>query len=220
MSDLRLLVLLFIFSQSVLFAQKDSTKKSFKPSGLIDAAPVAINKSDFKPQIVLRINAVDAITNLPVNARFDYYIEGDTVANTESGKVISLTIKGNEKIGIVANADGYLWKVQVFEAPLSDTSYVLKFERFKKGETITKQTSNLKLVGNFGAYGDIDILGLQVFLNLNKNAKVQISVCSEEKKKAIDFLMKKLEKGRICLKKCRYQGQTNLESITMKIMKA
>lgn len=219
MSDLRLLVLLFIISQSVLFAQKDSTKKSFKPYGLIDAAPVAIDKSDFKPQIVLTINAVDAITDLPVNARFDYYSYEDTVINTENGKVISLVISGNEKIGIVSNARGYIWQTQIFDTPLSDTSYVLKFETINKGQTIIKQTGNLTPKNDLGTYFDLDILGLQEFLNLNKNVKVQISVCSEEKKKAIDFLVKNVKKRHICLKKCRSQGQTNFEAIVMKILK-
>lgn len=219
MSDLRLLVLLFFIPQSFLFAQKDSTQKSFKPYGLIDAAPVAINKNDFKPQIVLTINAVDAITDLPVNARFDYYLYGDTVVNTENGKVISLTLNGNEKIGIISNARGYIWQTQVFDTPISDTSYVLKFVRVNKGETITKQTSNLKPQNDLGVNFDPDLLGLQEFLNLNKNVKVQISVCSVEKKKAIDLLIKNKKKGRICFKKCRNQGQTNFEAIVMKILK-
>ncbi len=143
MSNLRLLFLLLIVSQSVLFGQKDSVKKNFKPYGLIDAAPVAINKDDFKPSIILTINAVDAISNASINTKFDYYTVGDTVINTENGKVISLTINGNQKIAIVSNAKGYIWQTQTFETPFFDTSYVLKLTRINKGDIVTKQTIDL-----------------------------------------------------------------------------
>lgn len=218
MIDLRLLVLFFIVSQSVLFGQKDSIKKSFKPYGLIDAAPVAINKNDFKPQIILTIQVVDAITNSPVNAKLDYYTVGDTVMLTENGKVISITINGNQKIGIVSNAKGYIWQTQIFDAPIYDTSYVLKLLRINKGDIITKQTFDPNAQNiNSGSYINSDLLGLQEFLNLNQNVKIQISACPEAK--VLDFLRKNVDKRRFRLKKCRNLKQTNFETITVKILK-
>lgn len=218
MIDLRLLVLFFIVSQSVLFGQKDSIKKSFKPYGLIDAAPVAINKNDFKPQIILTIQVVDAITNSPVNAKLDYYTVGDTVMLTENGKVISITINGNQKIGIVSNAKGYIWQTQIFDTPIYDTSYVLKLLRINKGDIITKQTFDPNAQNiNSGSYINSDLLGLQEFLNLNQNVKIQISACAEAK--VLDFLKKNVDKRRFRLKKCRNLKQTNFETITVKILK-
>lgn len=218
MIDLRLLVLFFIVSQSVLFGQKDSIKKSFKPYGLIDAAPVAINKNDFKPQIILTIQVVDAITNSPVNAKLDYYTVGDTVMLTENGKVISITINGNQKIGIVSNAKGYIWQTQIFDTPIYDTSYVLKLLRINKSDIITKQTFDPNAQNiNSGSYINSDLLGLQEFLNLNQNVKIQISACPEAK--VLDFLRKNVDKRRFRLKKCRNLKQTNFETITVKILK-
>lgn len=218
MIDLRLLVLFIIVSQSVLFGQKDSVKKSFKPYGLIDAAPVAINKNDFKPQIILTIQVVDAITNSPVNARLDYYTVGDNVIHTENGKVISLTINGNQKIGIVSNAKGYIWQTQIIDVPIYDTSYVLKLLRINKGDIITKQTFDPNTENiNSRPYIHSDLLGLQEFLNLNQNVKIQVSACPEGK--VLDFLRKNVDKRRFRLKKCRNSKQTNLETITVKILK-
>ncbi|MDP1747555.1 MAG: hypothetical protein Q8L90_18415 [Bacteroidota bacterium] len=218
MIDLRLLVLFFIVSQSVLFGQKDSIKKSFKPYGLIDAAPVAINKNDFKPQIILKIQVVDAITNSPVNAKLDYYTVGDTIIHTENGKVISLTINGNQKIGIVSNAKGYIWQTQIIDAPVYDTSYVLKLLRINKGDIITKQTFDPNAQNiNSGSYINSDLLGLQEFLNLNQNVKIQVSACPEGK--VLDFLRKNVDKRSFRLKKCRNPKQTNFETITVKILK-
>lgn len=218
MINLRLLFLFFIVSQSVLFGQKDSIKKRFKPYGLIDAAPVAVNKNDFKPQIILTIQVVDAITNSPVNARLDYYTVRDTARLTEIGKVISLTINSNQKIGIVSNAKGYIWQTQIFDAPRNDTSYVLKLLRINKGDIITKQifdpnTQNI----NSGPYIHPDLLGLQEFLNLNQNVKIQVSACPEGK--VFDFLRKNVDKTRFRLKKCRKPKQANFETITVKILK-
>lgn len=218
MINLRLLVLFFIVSQLVLFGQKDSIKKSFKPYGLIDAAPVAINKNDFKPQIILTIQVVDAITNSPVNAKLDYYTVGDFVILTENGKVISLTINGNQKIGIVSNAKGYIWQTQIFDAPIYDTAYVLKLMRINKGDVITKQTFDTNTQNiNFGSYIHPDLIGLQEFLNLNQNVKIQISSCPDGK--VLDSFTKNVDKTRFHLKKCRKQKQTNFETITVKILK-
>ncbi len=218
MSDLRLLFLLFIVSQSVLFGQKDSVKKNFKPYGLIDAAPVAINKDDFKPSIILTVLAVDAITNSPINAKFDYYTVGDTVINTENGKVISLTINGNQKIAIVSNAKGYIWQTQTFETPFFDISYVLKLTRINKGDIVTKQTIDLNAQNiHSESYIDPDFIGLQEFLNLNQNVKIQISACPDGK--ILDFLMKNVDKKRFRLKKCKNSKLTNIETITVKILK-
>lgn len=218
MIDLRLVVLFFIVSQSVLFGQKDSVKKSFKPYGLIDAAPVAINKADFKPSIILTINVVDAITNSPITAKFDYYTVGDTAINTENGKVISLVINGNQKIGIVSNAKGYMWQTHTFDTPIYDTSYVLKLLRINKGDIITKQTIDLNAQNiHSGSYIHPDLLGLQEFLNLNQNVKIQISACPDGE--VIGFLRKNVDKRRFRLKKCRNPKQTNFETITVKILK-
>ena len=218
MINLRLLFLFNIVSQSVLFGQKDSIKKSFKPYGLIDAAPVAINKNDFKPPIILTIQDVDAITNSPINAKLDYYTVGDTVILTENGKAISLTINGNQKIGIVSNAKGYIWQTQIFDAPTYDTSYVLKLLRINKGDVITKQTFDTNTENiNSGPYIHPDLIGLQEFLRLNQNVKIQVSACPEGK--VFDFLRKNVDKRRIRLKKCRNPKQANLETITIKILK-
>jgi hypothetical protein len=218
MIDLRLLVLFIIVSQSVLFGQKDSIKKSFKPYGLIDAAPVAINKNDFKPQIILTIQVVDAITNSPVNAKLDYYTVGDTVISTENGKVISLTINGNQKIGVVSNAKGYIWQTQIVDVPIYDTSYVLKLLRINKGDIITKQTIDL-ISQNIHSepYIQPDYIGLREFLNLNQNVKIHISACPEGK--VLDFLRLNADKRRFRFKKCRNQKQRNFETITVKILK-
>lgn len=218
MIDLRLLFLLFIVSQSVLFGQKDSIKKSFKPYGLIDAAPVAINKNDFKSQIILTIQVVDAITDSPVNAKLDYYTVGDSAISTEIGKVISLTINVNQKTGIVSNAKGYIWHTQIFDAPTNDTSYVLKLLKINKGDIITKQAFDLNLRNiNSGSNIHPDLLGLQEFLNLNQNVKIQICACPEGK--VFDFLRKNVDKTRFRLKKCRNPKPTNFETITLKILK-
>lgn len=218
MIDLRLMFLLFIVSQSVLFGQKDSVKKSFKPYGLIDAAPVAINKNDFKPQVILTIQVVDANTNSPVNAKLDYYTVGDTVISTENGKVISLPINGNQKIAIVSNAKGYIWQTQIFDTPIYDTSYVLKLLRINKGDIISKPTFDLNTQNiDSGYYIHPDLLGLQEFLNLNQNVKIQISACPEGK--VLDFFRKSVDKRRFRLKKCRNTKQTNFEIIYVKILK-
>lgn len=218
MIELRLLFLFIIVSQSVLFGQKDSIKKSFKPYGLIDAAPVAINKNDFKPLIILTIQVVDAITNSPINARLDYYTVGDSVILTENGKVISLTINGNQKIGIVSNAKGYIWQTQIFDAPIYDTAYVLKLMGINKGDVITKQTFNANRQNiNSGPYIHPDLIGLQEFLNLNQNVEIQISACPDGK--VLDSFRKNVDKRRFRLKKCGNPKQTNLETITVKILK-
>ncbi|MCE9540776.1 MAG: hypothetical protein K8R85_16380 [Bacteroidetes bacterium] len=218
MIELRILFLILIVSQSVLFGQKDSTKKNFKPYGLIDAAPVAINKNDFKPPIILTIEPVDAITNAPVNAKLDYYTVGDGIIRSENGKVISLTINGNQKIIIVSNAQGYIWQTQIFNTPISDTSYVLKLLRINKGDNITKQTIDLNLQNiHSESYVNPEYLGLKEFLNLNKNVKIQVSACPEGEIRG--FLIKNIDKRRFCLKKCKNSKQTNFETITLKILK-
>lgn len=218
MIELRLLFLFIIVSQSVLFGQKDSIKKSFKPYGLIDAAPVAINKNDFKPQVILTIQVVDAITNSPINAKLDYYTLGDTVILTENGKVISLTINGNQKIGIVSNAKGYIWQTQIIDLPIYDTSYVLKLLRINKGDIIIKQTFDANRQNiNSGPYIHPDLIGILEFLNLNQNVKIQISACPDGK--VLDYFTKNVDKTRFRLKKCRKQKQTNFETITVKILK-
>lgn len=218
MIDLRLVFLFFIVSQSVLFGQKDSIKKSFKPYGLIDAAPVAVNKNDFKPQIILTIQVVDAITNSPVNAKLDYYSVGDNVILTENGKVISLTLNGNQKIGIVSNAKGYIWQTQIIDVPIYDTSYVLKLLKINKGDIITKQSFDTNTQNiNSGSYIHTDLIGLQEFLNLNQNVKIQISACPDGK--VLDSFRKNVDKRRFRLKKCRNPKQANLETITVKILK-
>lgn len=216
--ELRIFFLIFIASQSVLFGQKDSIKKNFKPYGLIDAAPMAINKDDFKPPIILTINAVDANTNSPVNTKLDYYTVGDMGISSENGKVISLTVNGNQKIAIVSNAKGYIWQTQIFNTPIYDTSYVLKLQRINKADIITKQTIDPDLQNiHSESYVNPDYLGLQEFLNLNKNVKIQISACPEGG--IHDFLMKNVDKRRFCLKKCKNSKQTNFETITLKILK-
>ncbi|MES2140684.1 MAG: hypothetical protein V4511_13330 [Bacteroidota bacterium] len=218
MMELRIFFLIFIASQSVLFGQKDSIKKNFKPYGLIDAAPMAINKDDFKPPIILTINAVDANTNSPVNTKLDYYTVGDMGISSENGKVISLTVNGNQKIAIVSNAKGYIWQTQIFNTPIYDTSYVLKLQRINKADIITKQTIDPDLQNiHSESYVNPDYLGLQEFLNLNKNVKIQISACPEGG--IHDFLMKNVDKRRFCLKKCKNSKQTNFETITLKILK-
>ncbi|MES2286958.1 MAG: hypothetical protein V4547_14805 [Bacteroidota bacterium] len=218
MSDLRLLLLLFIVSQSVVFGQKDSVKKKFKPYGLIDAAPVAINKEDFRPSIIITIQAVDAITNSPINAKFDYYTVGDTVISTENGKVISLAINGNQKMGIVSNAKGYIWHTQTFDTPIYDTSYVLKLLRINKGDIITRETVELSSQNTHPEpYIDPDYIGLREFLNLNQNVKIQVSDCPEGK--VSEFLLKSVDKRRFRIKKCKNPKQINFETITVKILK-
>lgn len=218
MTGQRLLLLFFIVFHSVLFGQKDSIKKTFKPYGLIDAAPVAINKNDFRPPVILTIQVVDAITNSPLNARLNYFTVGDTTIHTENGKVLSLTINGNQKIVIVSNAKGYIWQTQIFDTPISDTSYVLKLLRLNKGDIITKQTIDLNLQNvHSESYVNPDLLGLKEFLNLNKNIKIQISACPEGEIQG--FLMKNIDKRRFCLKKCKNSKQTNFETITLKILK-
>ena len=221
MISLRLLFLLLILEQPVLFAQTDSIiiKKSFKPYGLIDAAPVAISKDDFKPQITITIQAVDAITNLPLNVNFEYYTFGDSVISTQNGKVVSLAVNRYEKIVIASNVTGYLWQTQIFETPESDTSYVLKFIRFRKGDRITKHTTDFNLrdkksESNFQHY----LFGLQEFLKLNSGVKIQIIACPELREEVYSYLIKNSDKKRIRFKSCRNQKHANFGTITIKIL--
>src|ERR1035437_5603966 len=102
MNYLHSIFLCLIVSSSILLAQTDSTKKNFKPYSLIDAAPVAINKNDFKPQINLSIQSIDAITGLPIDAKINYYTFGDSIVIAKNGKAVSWAAQGNEKIIIVS----------------------------------------------------------------------------------------------------------------------
>ena len=220
MNYLRLLFLLLIVEQTVLFAQKDSIiKKGFKPYSLIDAAPVAISKDDFKPQINITIQAVDALTNLPLDVKFDYYTFGDSIISTQNGKIVSLAINRNEKIVIAMNATGYLWQTQIFDTPESDTSYILKFTRLKKGDSITKHTKDFNLPdykyeSNFQHY----LFGLQEFLKLNSSVKIQIVAYPELKEKVYSLLIKNSVKKRVRFKSCRNQKDTNFGTIIIKIL--
>lgn len=219
MNHLRFLFLLLIVGQTVLFAQKDSIKKSFKPYGLIDAAPVAINKEDFNPQTFLTIHAVDAISNLPVIAKFDYYNSGDNVVNTENGEVVSLTLNRHEKTSIIANAPGYVWQTQIFDNLESDSSYVLKFSRIKKGEIIKIPcidftTQDNKLNSNIHA----SLFGISEFLKLNSNVEIKLCACSKWKEEIHSFLIKNCDNKRLRFKSCRNQKQTDSGSITIKIL--
>ena len=174
MTYLRILFLLLIVNQSFLFAQFDSIKKSFKPYGLIDAAPVAIDKNDFKPQISISIQSVDLITNVPIDAKIDYFTASDSILTEKSGKVVSIQTTGNEKIVLILNATGYMFHSQPLNTPLSDTSYVFKFSKIKKGDKIM-----LHAESQFHS----DLLALQEFLKLNSGVKIQIFCypCGAEK---------------------------------------
>lgn len=221
MASLRLLFLLLILEHPLLFAQTDSIiiKKSFKPYGLIDAAPVAINKDDFKPQITITIQPVDAITNLPLHVNFEYYTFGDSVISTKNGKLVSLAVNRNEKIVIAYNATGYLWQTQIFETPESDTSYVLKFIRFKKGDRITKHTTDFNLRDKKSeSYFHPDLLGLQEFFKLNPGLKIQVVVCPAEMEEVYSQLIKNSNKKRIRFKSCRSQKHANFGTFTIKIL--
>ena len=90
--------------------------------------------------------------------------------------------------------------------------------KINKGDIIAKHTFDLNAQNiHSGSYIHPDLLGLQEFLNLNQNVKIQISACPDSK--VLDFLRKNFDKGRFRLKKCRNPKQTNFETITVKILK-
>jgi len=203
-----------------LFSQTDTIKKSFKPYGLIDAAPVAISKEDFKPQIDVTIRAEDAISNLPLEARFNYYTSEDTAIKTGNGNLVSLIINPNEKITIVSNAKGYIGQSLFFDVHDSDTAFVLKFSRLKKGDIVTIHICNFSLHDNkiepcFYA----DLLELKEFLKLNPSVKIEIIACPKTKKIIHSYLIKSFDKQRFHVKSCGNQKGKNYETITIKILR-
>lgn len=211
--------LFLIIGQSVLFAQTDSTKKKFKPYGLIDAAPVAISKDDFKPQITMTIHSVDATTSLPLDALIDYYTFGDSSVTAINGKVVSFHTNGNEKIILVSNASGYFWQTRIFNTPISDTSYVLKFQKIRKGDEITLHNVDFNLqYNNFESFFYADLLGLKESLKLNPGLKIQIFGCPKGKEEVFFHLIKNNSKKRIRIKSFSSRKQTTFETITIKIL--
>ena len=219
MNYLHSIFLCLIVSSSVLLAQTDSTKKSFKPYSLIDAAPVAINKNDFKPQINFSIQSVDAITNLPIDAKINYYTFGDSTVTAKNGKTIFLAAQGNEKIIIVSNASGYIWQTQIFKTPLADTSYVLKFKKIIKGDEITIHNIDFSFKNNkFESFFYSDLMGIQEFLKLNSSVKIEIYCCPKDKEEVFFHLIKNSDKKRFHFKNCRNEERTDFKKITIKII--
>ncbi len=212
-----LLFYLFLASQSFLFAQTDSVKKKFKPYGLIDAAPVAINKDDFKPQIILTMQAMDALTNIPVNVRIDYYTFGDSTINTENGKVVSVPVNVNKKTVIVSNATGYIWQTQIVDSLDTDTSYPLKVKGIKKGDIITKFfTPPNPQMNRWETNLYADLIGISEFLKLNPSVKIQLSISPKGKKIIESYFSGKIDKKRFLLK-CNPK-QTNPDTFIVKII--
>ncbi len=202
MNYLRLLFLFLIATQSVLSAQSDSTKKSFKPYGLIDAAPVAINKNDFKPQINITIQSIEVTTNKPVDAKIAYFTFSDSIKLEKKGKEVSIATIGNEKITIISNAHGYMWQTQEFNTPVFDTSYVLKFSKIKKGDKITLHYEPLFYK---------NLLIFQEFLKINPGVKIQISCDPDSAEKVFLNQVQNIDKKRIRInslqnKKQKYSG--------------
>ena len=219
MDFLHLLFLFLIVGQPVLFAQKDTIKKGFKPYGLIDAAPVAVSDADFKPQINIAIQPVDALTNIPVNVTMDYYVFGDGIMRTEKVSIISLTSNRNEKLIIILNAPGYLWQTQIFNTPESDTSLVLKLTRLKKGEIITMRAVDFNIkepLVESPVY--FDLLGLSGFLKINSSIKIQVVACSKWKNDLYSFLIKNTDKKRFRFKNCRNPEPGSFETLSVKIL--
>lgn len=213
------LFLLLTIGQSALFAQPDSIKKSFKPYGLIDAAPVAIDKADFRPDISIFIKAIDAISGLPVEAHIVYYTPGDSILSMAIGKAVSVIAKNNETIVIVSNAAGYIWQTQLFNAPDTDTSYILKFTRIKKGDIITKHPTEPDSYDNkFESHFHSQLVGLQGFLKINPNVNIQMYICQKRKEEVSSFLTKNNYKKRFRLKNCRNPNLANFDTITIKIL--
>ena len=217
MNYLHSIFLYLIVSSSVLLAQTDSIKKSFKPYSLVDAAPVAINKNDFKPQINLSIQSVDAITGLPIDAKINYYTFGDSTVIAKNGKTISFATLGNEKIIIVSNASGYIWQTKIFKTPLADTSYVLKFKRIRKGDEITLHNIDFNFKNNkFESLFYADLLGIQEFLKLNSSVKIEIYCCPKDKEEVFFHLIKNSNKKRFHFKNCRNGESSDFKNITIK----
>ena len=215
MNFLHLLFLYSLVCQSVLFAQTDTIKKKFKPYGLIDAAPVAINKGDFKPQISLTINSVATTTNLSLEASLAFYTFSDSSVIAKKGKVVSFPTKGNEKIAIFSNAIGYMSLIQIFDTPLSDTSYILKFKKIKKGERIKLfdiSLSNTKSDSPLNFY----LSGLREFIKLNPTVNIEIYGFPKEKEKVFFDQIKNNDSKRIHFKNSLDQRQT--KTITIKIL--
>lgn len=219
MNNLYSIFLCLTVPSFVLLAQTDSIKKSFKPYSLIDAAPVAINKDDFKPQINLSIQSVDAVIGLPLDAKINYYTFGDSIVTAKNGKAISLAALDNEKIIIVSNASGYIWQTQIFKTPLADSSYVLKFKRIRKGDEITIHKIDFTLKNNkFESLFYADLLGIQEFLKLNSSVKIEIYCCPKDKEEVFFHLIKNSDKKRFHFKNCRNEETTDLKKITIKIL--
>lgn len=219
MNYLHSIFLCLIVSQSVLLAQTDSIKKSFKPYSLIDAAPVAINKNDFKPRINFSIQSVDAITNLPIDAKINYYTFGDSTVTAKKGKAVSLAAQGNEKIIIVSNASGYIWQTQIFKTPLTDTSYILKFKKIVKGDEITLHNIGFNFKNNkFESLFYADLLDIQEFMKLNSSVKIEIYCCPKDKEEIFFHLIKNSDKKRFHFKNCRNEEGTDFKNITIKIL--
>ncbi len=219
MNHLRFLLLFLIVGQSFLFAQKDTIRKSFKPYGLIDAAPIAVNIGDFKPDVNVTIQTYDSISNLPAASQFCYYTFGDTVLNKTEGKEVSLTAKRNGKIIIVSNVPGYIWHAQMLDIHEADTSFVLKFIKFRKGDIITKQFIDINSTDNkFESFFYPDLIGLHEFLKLNPGVKIQMTVCSKLEEKIFADLLKKCGKNQFHLKRCSKQMKANFGTITIKIL--
>ena len=219
MNYLNSLFLYLIIGQSVLFAQTDSTKKSFKPYGLIDAAPIAISKDDFKPPINLAIQTVDEITKLPVDAKINTYVFGDSVISTKNGKAVSFAANGNEKIVVISNAQGYIWNAKIFKTTLTDMSCILELKRIRKGDEIVIKNVDLSSKNNISESAFYaDLYGLQEFLKLNLGIKIQISGCPKEREEVFFQMIKDSNRKRFSFKNGRKPKQVNNATITIKII--
>lgn len=218
MKHLQLLFFIFIVSHSQLFSQTDSVK-SFKPYGLIDAAPFAINKNDFKPNVTITIHAVDAVTNLPLNTLFEYYIFDDSVVKVANGSVTSITAERNERIVIISNLKGFIWQSHIINIADSDTSYVLKIKKLKNKDEITKNYTDFNISDNqLKPYFYPELLGLNQFLKLNTSIKVEITGYPKEREKAFTQLLNNEVKKRLLFKTQKKQKKIKTNTITIKIL--
>ncbi len=219
MCYLRLIFLVFLFIQSVLFAQADSTKKKFKPSGLIDAAPVAIDKADFSPTINITIQAVDATSKQPLEARIAYYISGDSLVTIKNGKEVSISAKSGQEIVIVSNVARYIWQTQIINTSQSDTAYTLRFKKIKRDEEIIIHSVNLNSQNDVAEsllYGHI--LGIMEFLKLNSTVKICLYACpGDGKENVFSNLFENCDKKRFHVKNCLNRTQKIMEIFTVKI---
>ncbi len=218
MNHLRFLLTLLILGQSILSAQTDSAPKRHTPSGLIDAAPFAIKKEDFKPQINLTVQTVDSITNSPVDSRFDYYVSSDTLVKVnEGGTSLSFNVNRNKNIIVLVNSPGYMIQSVLISrnAESEDTVCIVKMKKCNKGDALKlfyyEKQGSLK-------YESLNRTALEFFLKLNPKIKINLSSNSKEKgEKTAAYLRNKSYKNRFSYENSKSNIKGQKEYILIKI---